>query len=135
MDASTLEALGLLSEDELRQAFTPYELQLQMAEALRRPSGRQHSTGWGAALGGLGDAIGNTAGAYFQKEAGNAMQQDMLARAAALRGTQQRGAGARSAYQTNNQDMDAIRALLQQQQQQGVQPLPWLGVPFELPQY
>lgn len=132
MDASILEALGMLSPEELEQAFTPYELQMQMAEALRKPSGKQHSTGWGAALGGLGDAVGNVSGAYFQKKAGNQMQADMLARANALRASRGNPQQAAGVMRNTGKDLDPIRALLAKAQQPA-QPAEWPGVPFPLP--
>ena len=41
-------------------------LQEQLAQALdmQRPSGQQYTTGWGAALGGLGDIVRGAAGGY-----------------------------------------------------------------------
>lgn len=65
-----------LSGQELMGAFTPFEQQNQIlmqqlarARALREAQGRRHSTGLGAALGGLGEAISGTVGAFGENAA------------------------------------------------------------------
>lgn len=66
--------LSQMSPEELEQLLSMGTLdergdlaqqQMAQAEALRKPSGQQYSTGWGAALGGVGDMarfIGGTRG-------------------------------------------------------------------------
>lgn len=71
-DADDFEALlSTMSPEELQQILglgtmdergALLQQQMAQAEALRQPSGRQYSTGWGAALGGLGDAAKFIAG-------------------------------------------------------------------------
>lgn len=128
MDPSILEALSMLSDEELAQAFNPYEQQLAMAEALRKPNNQQHTTGWGAALAGLGNAIGGTVGAYKQGKVLDSMQADMLARAQALRAQKSNPAAANSAMGATSAQADLVRALLGQQKP--AEPMPWAGVPY-----
>lgn len=58
------QLLGLGAIDE-EQALL--QQQMQMADQLRQGSGQQYSTPMGAAFGGLGNAVGNIAGAAQQK--------------------------------------------------------------------
>lgn len=58
------QLLGLGAIDE-EQALL--QQQMQMADQLRQGSGQQFSTPLGAAFGGLGNAVGNIAGAAQQK--------------------------------------------------------------------
>lgn len=79
MDASENDYFALLSAlgpDALSEMFTPYAQQqgvldqeMALAAHLRQPrDSGQHVSPIGAALGGLGDAVGNVAGAYQQRK-------------------------------------------------------------------
>lgn len=59
--------------------------QMAQAEALRQPSGQQHSTGWGAALGGVGDMARQIAGTR-QMDALRQQQEALLGKKDAGRG-------------------------------------------------
>lgn len=65
------QLLGLGAIDE-EQALL--QQQMALAEQLRQGGGGSYSTPLGAALGGLGDVVGGTAGAFQQKGIGGEMQ-------------------------------------------------------------
>lgn len=76
MDSSNpLDFLNGLSDEQISEMFQAFQQQqgvleqkMAMAQGLRRPSGQQHVSPMGAALGGLSDAVGNVGGAFLQKK-------------------------------------------------------------------
>lgn len=76
------QLLGLGTLDE-RQGMLGH--QMAQAELLKQPSNKQYSTGWGAALGGLGDVIRAGQGQYQLEQAQQGME-DILAQKDAGRG-------------------------------------------------
>ncbi|AAK94390.1 hypothetical protein Mx8p55 [Myxococcus phage Mx8] len=69
------QLIGLGTLDE-RQGLL--DQQMAMAQALQQPSGKQSSTGWGAALGGLGDVVRGFQGQHKLQQAQAGME-DLLA--------------------------------------------------------
>lgn len=70
-----LELLSSMSPEEIDAMLQPFQQQqgvldqqMALAQGLRRPSGQQHVSPMGAALGGLSDAVGNVGGAFLQKK-------------------------------------------------------------------
>lgn len=91
-DLNTL--LAQMSPEELEQLLGLGTLderggmlqqQMAQAEALRQPSGQQYSTGWGAALGGVGDLTRQIAGTR-QMDALRQQQEAILGKKDAGRG-------------------------------------------------
>ncbi len=73
MDENQMGWLSSLSEEELFNLFQPFEQkgallesQLMQAQALQRPTAQHHSTGMGAALGGIGNAVRSWGGAFTE---------------------------------------------------------------------
>lgn len=71
---------GLSEEDDILQQ------QLAQTEALRQGSGRQYTTGLGAALGGLGDALKGTVGAFAANAVRDKQRSNNAQRSAARQG-------------------------------------------------
>lgn len=65
------QLMGMGTLDERGQLL---QQQLQMADALRQPQAGEHSTGLGAALGGLGDVLRGTIGGIAGKQAMGKME-------------------------------------------------------------
>jgi hypothetical protein len=68
------QLMGLSTADEQEAQL---QAQLQQAEELRRAKSGAHTTGLGAALGGLGDVVNSGIGAYQQHKL-HGQEQDLL---------------------------------------------------------
>lgn len=72
METDLMQLLMQLPPDKLEAMFRDYgqeqgvlDQQMGLASDMRKP-GPEHSTPWGALLGGLSNAVGNVGGAYMQ---------------------------------------------------------------------
>lgn len=81
-DPAFLEYLAQLPDDQRAAMFRPFmdegaalDQQLAQARALRNPASGQHSTGMGAALGGLGDVFRSISGAGQEQVIGGQQKQ------------------------------------------------------------
>ncbi len=79
MEQDFIQYLLTLPPEQLKAMFEPYGQEMEMAGQLRQP-GPQHSSPWGALLGGISDAVGNVGGAYQQKQVLKGMQGEAAGR-------------------------------------------------------